>query len=80
MLKIYSKDSCPQCVAVAKLCDMRGIAYQVKKLGTDFTQEELLQMTNYAAKSYPQIFNADGAYIGGFIEFQKVLASSTETV
>ena len=76
MLTIYSKDDCPMCESAIRLCKMRSIEHTVKKLNQDFTQDELLSMTDQRARSYPQIFQVC-VYVGGFVDFQKALASGS---
>lgn len=74
MLTIYSKEDCPMCESAIRLCKMRNIEHTIKKLNHDFTQDDLLSMTQHKARSYPQIFQ-DETYVGGFVDFQKALAS-----
>jgi glutaredoxin len=74
-IEIYSKDQCPYCdmavrKAQAMIQETSEHTYSVKKLGVDFTREELLEKFP-DAKTFPQI-TVDGVSIGGWTEFQKV--------
>lgn len=64
MIVIYGKENCGYCVAAKNLLDSKGIAYEYRQLGVDFTVEELKAVAP-SARTYPQIF-VDGANIGGF--------------
>lgn len=64
MIEIYGKDNCSFCGAAKNLLDSKGIPYEYKYLGVDFTIEELKEIAPRAT-SFPQIF-VDGINIGGF--------------
>jgi len=69
-VEIYGKDFCPYCdkaVNLAKGID--GISHEYKKLGRDFTREELFEQFP-GARTFPQI-KIDGENIGGYDEFWK---------
>jgi glutaredoxin 1 len=74
MITIYSKDACSYCFMAKKLCETKNIPHQIKQLDIDYTREDLLNLTEGKARTFPQIFN-DGELIGGFTEFQKLVAS-----
>jgi len=64
MIQIYGKPQCPFCDKAKALCEMRGLAYEYKSLGTDYTKEELLE--NFpGARTVPQI-KIHGENIGGY--------------
>lgn len=68
MIEIYGKDQCPQCDMAKNIANSRGIQFNYKQLGTDFTREELFeQFPN--ARTMPQVKKLDGGVIGGFKEF-----------
>lgn len=73
MLTIYSKDNCPQCFMIQKLCERKKVDHQIKKLDVDFSQDDMLQLTDGKARSYPQVFN-ESEYIGDFTAAQKFVA------
>lgn len=64
MITIYGKPACPFCDKAKALCEMRGLAYEYKTLGTDYTREELLE-TFPRARTVPQIIVGDNK-IGGY--------------
>lgn len=72
---IWSKDSCPYCVQAKTLLEMKGIAYQEKKIGSGYTKEDLLEAVPNA-RTVPQIF-LDGELVGGYTELRaKFLAEA----
>lgn len=73
MLKIYSKEQCSQCFMIQKLCEKKKVEHQILKLGIDYEHNDLLQLTEGKARSYPQVFNGD-EYIGDFTAAQKFVA------
>lgn len=70
-VEIYGKDACPYCdMAKRKAEEFLNCEFVYKKLGVDFTREELLEKFP-DARTFPQI-TVDGVSIGGWTEFQKV--------
>ena len=66
MIEIYGKDFCPYCDRAVALCEQKGLEFEYKKLGRDFTREDLME-TFPGARTFPQIiFN--GEKIGGYTE------------
>ena len=66
MIEIYGKDFCPYCDRAVALCEQKGLEFKYKKLGRDFTREDLME-TFPGARTFPQIiFN--GEKIGGYTE------------
>ncbi len=66
MIEIYGKDFCPYCDRAVALCEQKGLEFKYKKLGRDFTREDLME-TFPGARTFPQIiFNGDK--IGGYTE------------
>lgn len=57
-----------------KLCENKAIEYQYKHLDVDYSHEDLLQLTEGKARTYPQIFDGE-RLVGGFTEFQKEVMS-----
>lgn len=70
MITIYSKDNCPNCKAVADLCESKGFNYEVLKLDVDYKKEDLLTLCPVPVRSVPQIFQ-DGEYLGDFTKFKQ---------
>lgn len=71
MYTIYSKDSCQQCDAAKLLCTIRGVEFEVKKLGKDFSREEILSLSP-DARSFPVVLK-DGELIGGLEQLKNSL-------
>jgi glutaredoxin-related protein len=72
---IWSKDYCPHCVNAKALLEQKGIEYEERKIGTDWTKEQLLEAVPNAM-SVPQIF-LDGELVGGFTQLRaKFLAEA----
>ena len=63
MYIIYSKDACQQCDAAKLLCSMKGVEFEVKKFGVDFSRDELLSLAPNT-RSFPVVFK-DGELLGG---------------
>ena len=67
MIEIYGKDACTFCAKAVGLADVLDLNYVYKKLGVDFTREELFEMFPNA-RTFPQIV-VDGEHIGGYEQF-----------
>jgi glutaredoxin len=70
MIEIYGKDNCPYCDMAKALCEQKGLDYEYKLLGFDFTREELME-TFPGARTFPQII-LDGQKIGGYTELKEL--------
>ena len=70
---VYTKDNCSYCVNAKMLLSSKGIAYEEKKLGQDFTRETLLEMFPHA-RTFPVIV-MDGFNIGGYQQLKERLDS-----
>lgn len=68
---VWSKYHCPYCDKAKALLQMKGIAFEERKIGDGYTKEELLEAVPNA-RTVPQIF-LDGKLIGGFTELEKYL-------
>lgn len=68
---VWSKYHCPFCDKAKALLQMKGIAFEEKKIGDGYTKEELLEEVPNA-RTVPQIF-LDGKLIGGFTDLEKYL-------
>lgn len=70
---VWTKDACPYCVQAKTLLEQQGIDYEEKKIGVDYTREQLLEAVP-TARTVPQIF-LDGELVGGFTELRQKLTS-----
>jgi glutaredoxin 3 len=68
---IWTKDLCNYCTAAKSLMNVRGIVFEERKVGGDYTREQLLEAVPNA-RTVPQIF-LDGNYVGGFTELKALL-------
>ena len=76
MITVYSKDDCPQCSTAISLLKAKGLEYEVKKLDTDFTADELSNIIAPAIlRSFPQIVKSENEYIGTLPDLIKYLKS-----
>ena len=69
---VWTKDACPYCVQAKALLEQQGIEYEEKKIGVNYTREQLLEAVP-TARTVPQIF-LDGELVGGFTELRKKLS------
>ena len=65
---IWSKPACSYCDQAKALLKMKGVEFEERKLGPEWTKEQLLEAVP-GARSVPQIF-LDGKLIGGFTELR----------
>jgi glutaredoxin 3 len=68
---IWTKDSCTFCVQAKQLLEGKGIEFEERKIGKDWTKEQLLEAVP-TARSVPQIF-LDDQYVGGYQELRQKL-------
>lgn len=73
---VWSKENCSHCIQTKAFLDSKGIQYEERKIGQDWTVEELFQVVP-TAKTVPQIF-IDGEYIGGYHELVNILQPTKE--
>jgi glutaredoxin 3 len=66
---IWSKYNCPFCDQAKALLNLKGIAFEERKIGDGYTKEDLLESVP-TARTVPQIF-LDEQLIGGFTELKK---------
>ena len=68
-VEIWGKDACPSCKSARQFCRSRGLEFDYKILGTDFTREEVFE--NFPeARTFPQI-KVSGNIVGGYEAFVK---------
>jgi glutaredoxin len=70
---VYSKEVCPYCDMAKTLLKNKGIEFEEKVVGVNFTREELLEAVPNA-RSVPQIV-LDGKLIGSYEDLKKHFAS-----
>lgn len=68
---VWSKDYCPYCVQAKELLESKGIEYEERLIGEEWTREQMLEAVP-DAKTVPQIF-LDNEYVGGFTELRQKL-------
>jgi glutaredoxin-related protein len=68
---VWSKEQCPYCDQAKALLKSKGIEFEEKKIGSDYTKEQLLEAVP-TARTVPQIF-IDERLIGGFTDLQKYM-------
>ena len=71
MYTIYSKDDCQQCDVAKLICSMKGVEFEVKKLGVDFNRDEILSLAPNT-RSFPVLFK-DGELLGGLEQLKNNL-------
>lgn len=69
---VWTKTQCPHCISAKSLLSMKGIEYEERKIGEEWTREQLFEAVPLA-RTVPQIF-IDDVYVGGFTDLQKYLA------
>ena len=63
MIVIWSKDTCAYCDMAKRLLNQNGLAFEEKKIGYDYTKEDLLnEIPN--ARTVPQIIIDDKVIVG----------------
>lgn len=65
---IWTKSNCSYCVQAKVLLEQQGIEFEERKIGSEYTKEDLLKSVPHA-KTVPQIF-LDGELVGGFTELK----------
>ncbi len=70
---VWSKDMCGYCEQAKQLLTMKGIEFEERKIGKDWTKEQLLEAVPQA-RSVPQIF-LDDQYVGGYQELKQRLTN-----
>ena len=68
---VWSKENCPYCEKAKSLLESKGIEFEVRTIGVEYTKEQLLEAVP-TARTVPQIF-LDGELVGGYTELKKKL-------
>ena len=71
MIVVYSKDACTKCSQAIMLLKMKGADHEVKKLGVDYSLEEIKALAE-GQREFPVIFS-DGNKIGGLEQLKAYL-------
>jgi glutaredoxin len=70
---IWSKTNCSYCDQAKQLLTMKGIVFEERKIGAEWTKEQLLEAVP-TARAVPQIF-LDDQYVGGYTELKQRLTN-----
>ena len=76
MIEIYGKTQCPYCDMAKALCEQKGLDFEYKLFGEDFSREELME-TFPGARTFPQII-VDGNKIGGYTELEELVKTDMQ--
>jgi len=68
---VWTKPNCPNCDQAKALLKNRGIEYEERNIGVDWTKEQLLEAVP-TARTVPQIFMGE-EYVGGYTELKQKL-------
>ena len=75
---VWSKPQCTFCDQAKSLLTLKGIVYEERKIGEDYTKEQLLEAVP-TARAVPQIF-IDDIHIGGFQELKKYFEKENNVI
>jgi glutaredoxin 3 len=68
---VWTKPNCPNCDQAKALLKNKGIEYEERNIGTDWTKEQLLKAVP-TARTVPQIFMGE-EYVGGYTDLKQKL-------
>jgi glutaredoxin 3 len=68
---VWTKPNCPNCDQAKALLKNKGIEYEERNIGIDWTKEQLLEAVP-SARTVPQIFMGE-EYVGGYTELKQKL-------
>ena len=71
---VWSKEQCPHCVQAKQLLTSKGIQFEERKIGENWTREQLLEAIPNA-RTVPQII-INEQLIGGFTELRTHFATT----
>lgn len=66
---VWSQENCTYCDQAKMLLELKGITYEERRIGEEWTKKQLLEHVP-TARSVPQIF-LDGEYVGGYTELRQ---------
>lgn len=73
MIEVYGKTGCSGCIQAKQLLDGKGIEYEYKQLGQDYSLQDFYTVAPKTCRNFPMIAQ-DGEYIGGLAELKQLLA------
>jgi glutaredoxin 3 len=68
---VWTKPNCPNCDQAKALLKNKGIEYEERNIGVDWTKEQLLEAVPMA-RTVPQILMGE-EYVGGYTELKQKL-------
>ena len=71
MITVYSKDMCAKCKQSEIVLTMKGIEFQIKKLGVDYELDFDKQLAP-TQKEFPVVVQ-DGVLVGGLEQLKQLL-------
>ena len=77
MYTIYGKTACSSCIQAKQLLISKGVEYEYKLLGTDYSIQEFYEVVPRSCKTFPAI-TIDGKYLGGLVELKEVLVNQAQ--
>lgn len=77
MITIYGKTACSSCIQAKQLLISKGIEYEYKLLGSDYSIQEFYEVVPQSCKTFPAIL-IDGKYLGGLVELKEVLVNQAQ--
>lgn len=66
---VWSKQMCPYCDMAKNMLKTKGIEFEERKIGEEWSKEQLVESVP-GARSVPQIF-IDDKHIGGYDDLKK---------
>jgi glutaredoxin 3 len=69
---VWGKEQCPNCDKAKALLKLKGIDFEERMIGINWTKEQLLEAVP-TARTVPQIF-LDNLYVGGFEQLKEKLS------
>ena len=71
MITVYSKDACTKCKQAEMLLVLKGLEYEIKKLGADYELEFVKQLAP-TQREFPVVVK-DNILVGGLQELKELL-------
>ena len=71
MITVYSKDMCAKCKQAEIVLTMKGIEFEIKKLGVDYELDFVKQLAP-TQKEFPVVVQ-DGVLVGGLEQLKQLL-------
>ena len=69
MIKMYSKENCPNCDHARKMLVNKNMPFEEIKIDQDTSSKQWLVEQGF--RSVPQIWDSQGTYIGGYVDLKK---------